>query len=99
MQANWRIISPKLLLPLSSKVGKQLDLYKAEKSPDLDSNPLVWWNAKDYFIDNRYVQTGKKYFVFVATSVSLEHLNTLLLLTNTPENVVKLIFLHKHHRL
>ena len=90
------------LSPHSSKVSKELELYKAEKSPDLDSDPLSWWNARRLLYP-LMCKLVEKYFAFVATSVPSERLfsasgNVIVNKRNrlTPENADKLIFLHEN---
>ena len=61
-------------LPLhSDKVQKELDMYKAESPPDLDSDPLAWWSSRKelYPLMSKLVQ---RMFSFVATSVPSERL-------------------------
>ena len=90
------------LSPHSSKVAKELELYKAEKSLDLDSDPLVWWKARRLLYP-LICKLVRKYFAFVVTSVPLERLfsasgNVIVSKRNrlTPENADKLIFLHEN---
>ena len=86
------------LSPHSSKVAKELELYKAERSLDLDSDPLVWWKARRLLYP-LMCKLVRKYFAFVATSVPSERLfsasgNVIVSKRNrlTPENADKLIF-------
>ena len=90
------------LSPHSSKVAKELELYKAEKSLDLDSDPIVWWNARRLLYP-LMCKLVRKYFAFVATSVPSERLfsasgNVIVSKRNRliPENADKLIFLHEN---
>ena len=76
-------------LPLhSDKVQKELDMYKAESPPDLDSDPLAWWSSRKelYPLMSKLVQ---RMFSFVATSVPSERL------FSTTGNVIT----DKHNRL
>ena len=94
--------SPHPLSPHSSKVARELELYKAEKPPDLDSIPLVWWNARKLLYP-LMCKLVEKCFAFVATSVPSECLfsacgNVIVDKRNClkPENADKLIFLHEN---
>ena len=80
-----------------------MELYKAEKPLDLDSDPLTWWNTRRliYPLMCKLVQ---KYFAFVATSVPSERLfstsgNVIVDKRNrlTSEHADALIFLHENH--
>ena len=57
----------------SEKVKRELSLYKAEHSAELDCDPLKWWQSRKlaYHLMSKLVQ---KRFSMVATSVPLERL-------------------------
>ena len=57
----------------SEKVKRELSLYKAEHSAELDGDPLKWWQSRKlaYPLMSKLVQ---KRFSMVATSVPLERL-------------------------
>ena len=84
------------------KVAKELELYKAEKLQELDSDPLKWWDAKKdlYPIMLRLV---RRVFSFVATSVPSECLfssagNIIIAKRNCikPDHADQLIFLFEN---
>jgi len=79
-------------------------LNEAEKSPDLDSDPLTWWNVRTLLYPFM-CKLVEKYFAFVATSVPSECLfsasgNVIAKkqIRLTPENVDKLIILHENSK-
>ena len=101
-QPNCQLPHP--LSPHSSKVAKELEMYKAEKPPDLDSDPLLWWNARRLLYP-LMCKLVEKYFAFVATSVPSERLfstsgNVIASKRSrlSPENADKLIFLHENSK-
>ena len=80
-------------------VAKELEMYKAEKPIDLESDPLEWWYQRKTFhpLISRLVQ---RMFSFVATSrasfssagnIITEKRNCL-----TPQHADQLIFLYEN---
>ena len=91
-------------LAITDKVTREISLYKAERTADLDSDPLKWWNDRKhtYPLITKLVQ---KTFSMVATSVPSERLfsSSGNIITEKrscllPENADKLIFLHENIR-
>ena len=68
-QPNFQLPHP--MYPHYSNVAAELEMYTAAKRPDLDSDSLLWWNARR-LLNPLMCKLVEKYFAFVATSVPSE---------------------------
>ena len=87
----------------SDKVSNEIEIYKAVKPAELDSDPLAWWNTQTS-VYPLMSQLVKKVFCFVATSVASERLfssagNVITEQCNrlTSEHADQLIFLFENN--